>query len=104
MRSMELRCGCECGNRVVGGSAGPIEDLPHVFNLPCDGVLPGATAAIGIHRSHPALRRRSLHVREVVEALGFDDKMGGGSGVESDNEIRHVVVGLAVVEIEDGEP
>src|SRR3972149_3917268 len=80
-----------------------IERPTNFLDFPCDGVVPGPHPAIGIHRGNPALRRRSLDLREIVESLGFNDEMSVWICLEADDEIRNVVVRLAVVDVRDGE-
>ena len=67
-------------------------------------VLPLPELPICIHRGNPPPRGSGLHFCQLVEPFGFENQMDDGIGLESNDEVRHVVVRLTVVQIRNGEP
>src|SRR5208337_5199482 len=66
-------------------------------------IRPSTIRPIRVHRGHPPLGGCPLDFLEGVEALGLEDKVDRRSGLEADDEVGDVIVGLAVVEVGDGE-
>ena len=80
-----------------------IEDRADSLDLPRHRVMPSAEPAIGIDCGDPSLRSRRLHFRQFVESLRLEDEIRDRTGLQPDEEIRHVVVGLTVVQIRNPE-
>src|SRR5438128_7433222 len=86
-----------------GPLAKAVEDLPNLIDLASHRVSPHAEHFVSIHSGHPALGGGRLYFGKIVEALGFENEMGRRIGLEPDDEIRDVIVRLAVVQIRNGE-
>lgn len=51
----------------------------------------------------PPLRGRLFHLCQRVVSLGFQDEIPLPGGLESEDEVRLVIVHLAIVQVGDGE-
>lgn len=58
-------------------------------------------ALVRVHGSHPTRRGLLLHFLEPIVPLGLEDRREVRPVAEPDQEIRHVVVRLAVVQVGD---
>ena len=61
-----------------------------------------AKSAMRIHRSAPAVRRSFLDVCEGVVAFRLQDEEPFPRGVKLDDEVRLVIMHLAIVEVGNG--
>jgi len=58
---------------------------------------------VGVDGRHPSLRGGAFHLRQFVEAFRLENQVHGRFTREADDEVRHVVVRLAVVQVGNGE-
>ncbi len=81
---------------------GLLNPLPDFFWLPGHGIVPASVAALSIHGIDPTVSGLGFHLGERVEAIGLEDQVSGGLALEADEEVRHVIVRLAIMKVWDG--
>jgi hypothetical protein len=89
------------GLQPITGSGG--YDSTHFRGFLCDAVCPQTVAAFSVYRRDPPLGSRPLHILKRVVAFSLQDDVKGEVAFQSDDEVRHVVMHLSVVQVRDGE-
>src|SRR4030067_2666959 len=75
--------------------------LPCFRRVFCDFVNPNILIPVRIHGVHPPFRSLSLDLLQGIESFRFHNEVNGNAPFETDDEVRLVVVRLAVVPITD---
>src|SRR4051812_45915127 len=88
---------------VTSDSPEPFEDRSNLGRLLRDRIRPSPISSIRVDCRHPSLGCGPFDFFEGVKAFGLEDQVDGRGGLEADDEVGDVVVGLAVVEVGDRE-
>src|SRR5271157_4683091 len=78
-------------------------DPAHFRGFLCDAICPSPVAAFRVHCRNPTFGSRSFHIFKRVVAFGLQDHVDLRFIFQSNDEVWHVVVHLAVVQVRDSE-